>query len=341
MPKYQDVGRSWRTPAKNLARRKLLGRITGVAPKVGARRLVYYDLSAGNAKPTEDTNFWEGTSPGILIGYAAGAHKTMRAASVVILYEKNPKTFAELIPNLTLHLGPPTAASPDKARFDYVPRSVTTRQRSWCAGCGLYWAVENRHRDDCLATPQQRIQLVAKHRGAHIFAFCGDGNAADLSVISPGDCTYFDNDTNSLLNWAMRPTLIPEVFDRETWMCTTFSTLGANASGGPKRTSLDDERRGWYDRIEAIRSALPDRIDLGLFAIENDPHQWAYLASSPIVNGWREKTEAEMRSAFKTVGATLQSAWCQGDDVAFKALEDQLFLTKKERKQREDGLFSI
>jgi len=122
-------------------------------------------------------------------------------------------------------------------------------------------------------------------------------------------------------------------------MCTTFSTLGANASGGPKRTSLNGERLGWYDRVEAIRSALPDRIDLGLFAIENDCEQWAYLASVP--TAWRAKTEAEMRSAFNAVGATLQRAWCQQDGAAFKALLDRLFLTRKERTQREEGLFSI
>src|SRR6516162_7947569 len=107
MPKCQDVGRSWRTPAKNKARKNLVSRITVVAPQIGARRLVYYDLSAGNAKSSEDTNFWEGTSPGILIDCTAGAHENMQAASVVILCEQNRKTFAELIPNLTTHLGTP------------------------------------------------------------------------------------------------------------------------------------------------------------------------------------------------------------------------------------------
>lgn len=344
MPKYMTVGYSpTRTPGKQKLRRKIVGRIAGVAttPKINARRLVFYDLNAGNGVcHDEASTFWEGTSPGILIGYAAGAHKSRNlAASLVILYEIDPKTYRELVQTLIERLGPPTASDDTRARFDYVPKSVPVRERSYCPGCGLYWACNNIHREDCLADTETRIELVTKHRGVHVLAFCDDGKNADTRFVMPDDCVYVDVDGNSVMTNAMRPTMVSEILapTGPTWMCTTFTTLGVNAGGGPKRTTLD-ERCAWtYDYLESIREALPARSDLALAALVNDPHQWAYAVTSPVVNGWREKTEQEIRSAFKP--QNMQITWWRKDPAAFEEQEHQLFLTKREYENKKLGLF--
>lgn len=345
MPAKMAVGHSQsRTPPKQKLLRKVVGRIAGVASteKVNARRLVFYDLNAGDGEPTfEDSTFWDGTSPGILIGYAAGAHKSRMQASLVILYEIKPKTFEKLIASLTEHLGPPTTRDVDKAQFDYVPRAVATRERDWCPGCGLYWATHNRHREDCLATAEKRIELVARHRGVHVLAFCGDGKNADTRFVMRDDCVFIYVDGNSVMSNAMRPGMVGEILmpTGPTWMCTTLSTLGVNAGGGPKRAPIEERRKWTYDYLESIRAGLPDRSDLCLAAIENDPHQWAYVVTSPIVNDWREKTEQQIRAAFK--GQTMRVVWWRRDPQGLAALEDQLFMTQVERERIRHGLFDI
>lgn len=337
MPKYAAVGQSGRTPAKETYLRKTVGRITGVAPHVGAGRYVYADLTAGNAKPLDGGTFWEQTSPGILIGYAAGSAKNGFGQSLVILNEKNPKTFSELVTNLTGHLGMPTAAITDKARFDFVPHSVTTRERKWCPGCGLCWAVNKSHRADCTATVEQRIRLAQHHGGVCVLAYCRNSLAMDdFGFLGEGDCVLVVNDPNSILTWAMPSTITAEIL-KQTWMCTTFCTIGANAAGGPKRLPAE-ERAIWYDHIEAWQHSLPDRTDLLLSAIDGDAHQWAYAVSSPVV--WRSKAEQDVRSAFGKFGYTMRLAWARGNPRDFRNLEHQLFRTKRERTQTAEGLWN-
>ena len=191
MPKRSPVGRSERTPAKHEVLQKIVGRITGAAPHVKSRRLGFIDLCAGDGVTPEDTDFWHGCSPGILIRYASGAIRRGMAPSIVILYEINRNTYDRLITNLTANLGEPFAAKDGQTRYDYTTD----------AGVAV-----------------------------RVFAFRGSGKDADVSWIHRDDCMFVNNDPNSIHDWAMRATLISEILER-TWRCTTFSTMGCNTGG--------------------------------------------------------------------------------------------------------------
>lgn len=95
-----NVGRSWRTPIKHDYLAYVIGQECGAAPKVGAKRGFWYDLTAGDAAPVTGERWEESCSPGILAYYAKGCHIPVQ----VRLYENAASTYGRLIENLSRHL---------------------------------------------------------------------------------------------------------------------------------------------------------------------------------------------------------------------------------------------
>lgn len=298
MPKRQHVGRGSRTPAKHELLNKVLGRIVGAASteRVGADRFIGYDLSAGDGNPEDDTDFWHGTSPGILIRHAAWAHKRGMARSIVILYEINPNTFARLIDNLTTHLGDPLAAEPGRARYDY--------------------------------TPDDRVAVA-------VFAFCESGETADLGCVSQSDCVFVCNDPNSIHDWAMRPTLVVEIL-RRTWMCTTFSTLGCNANGIKRRPYLERKTMWYphLQAIKNAMSNYTDLVLAAIVRDASQWAYAITVPTANRRTDWRADTETNIHAAFKKIGRDMRVVWWRKSPQAFESLEDELFLTRTERESQ-------
>jgi hypothetical protein len=168
-----------------------------------------------------------------------------------------------------------------------------------------------------------------------ILAFCESGQTANLGCVSEGDCVFVCNDPNSIHDWAMRPTMIGEILTT-TWMCTTFSTMGCNV-GGLMMKSYEERKTGWYPHLQAVKHHLPRYTDLVLAAVDRDASKWAYAITAPLK--WRDQTEADIRAAFNRIGRTMQIVWWRKNSFIFAELEDQLFLTRAERQDTQDGLF--
>lgn len=101
MTKYMDVGRTWRTPAKHDLMRSLIGKEVGVSKMMPAiRRCIWYDLTAGDAAPVDDSTWSTSCSPGILAHHARNVGKP----TYVYLFEIKPNTYDRLIDNLGARL---------------------------------------------------------------------------------------------------------------------------------------------------------------------------------------------------------------------------------------------
>lgn len=104
MAKSLDVGRSWRTYAKHDLMSSVVGQEVGVVnhgPALRDReRLVWIDLTAGDAALIEDVEWHRGCSPGILAHHAAQSAKPVG----VILHEIQPATYDRLLANLETYL---------------------------------------------------------------------------------------------------------------------------------------------------------------------------------------------------------------------------------------------
>lgn len=127
MPKNGKPGRGWRTPAKHELLNKIVGHIAGAATteRIGANRFIAYDLCAGDGIPEDGFDFWNGTSPGILIGHAINAgRKPHMAPSLIVLYEVKPATFGRLIESLTANFQATSHIEADRVRFDHPAATV-------------------------------------------------------------------------------------------------------------------------------------------------------------------------------------------------------------------------
>jgi hypothetical protein len=101
MPKHMGVGRSWRTPAKHDLVRRILGQEVGAARNLpGARRLVWLDLTAGDAAQVDGEEWHKACSPGILAYHATKSPKPVE----IRLHEIQPATYDRLLDNLWTHL---------------------------------------------------------------------------------------------------------------------------------------------------------------------------------------------------------------------------------------------
>ncbi|MBC9713296.1 hypothetical protein H9Y04_12025 [Streptomyces sp. TRM66268-LWL] len=103
MPKRLEVGRSgWRTSAKHNMLNKLVGEEAGAIKHVprAPRRLVWYDLTAGDAKVPGGEDWHRNCSPGIFAYHAAQSTVPVE----VRLYEINSETYRHLLFNLNRQL---------------------------------------------------------------------------------------------------------------------------------------------------------------------------------------------------------------------------------------------
>lgn len=152
------------------------------------------------------------------------------------------------------------------------------------------------------------------------------GATAYLDGISRTDAVLAVNDPNAITDWAIRPTFADELRALTPWS-RSLSTMGCNPAG-LKRLPHED-RLPWFDLIAQQEAALPAYRDLLLAAIEGDDAQWAYLLCEPVK--WRETQQRVASSAFGKHGYSLDMAWYRTEPVAFDALKQRLFLTRKER----------
>jgi hypothetical protein len=96
LSKHRDVGRSWRTHAKHELMSSVVGQEVGVAVKLDVDRLVWIDLTAGDAAPVDGEKWNRSCSPGILAHHAAHSRKPVE----IVLHEIQPATFDRLCGNL-------------------------------------------------------------------------------------------------------------------------------------------------------------------------------------------------------------------------------------------------
>lgn len=170
---------------------------------------------------------------------------------------------------------------------------------------------------ECSWRIPERVMLYATNQSGHNI---------DVSNTQRADAVLILNDPNAITDWAMRPSLAAEIAALTPWS-RSLSTMGCNAAGLKR---LDSETRsGWFDHVEDQQAALPRYRDLLLASIDKDDAQWAYLISDP--GKWRPKTERVVQTAFKKVDRTATMAWFRTGPVAFEAMKQVLFLTKKER----------
>lgn len=105
MTKHRDVGRSWRTYAKHELMNGVVGQEVGVVNRQTftmnkVDRLVWYDLTAGDASPVDDAEWHRCCSPGILAYHATNSRKP----TTILLHEIQPATYDRLLGNLERHL---------------------------------------------------------------------------------------------------------------------------------------------------------------------------------------------------------------------------------------------
>lgn len=290
MPKHMDVGRSgWRTFAKHFLMNSFVGQEAGVTRHLGGvSRLVWIDLTAGNAALIDEVEWHRSCSPGILAHHAKDLTKPVEIA----LHEIKPAVFDLLIKNLEYRL-------PTLGYSQYEDTS---------------WRIGN------------RVKLRA---------FNMSGKDASVDYVGRSDAVLVLNDPNAITDWAMRDSFPAEIASR-TGMFRSMSTLGCNPSGIKRGSPA--ERLNWFDLIRSQERTLPGYRDLLLSAIERDEAQWAYLLSTATKDGWRDKTEAMVKSAFRRVtetpgsrGRTAAMTWFQQEPEEFQETKLRLILTKDER----------
>lgn len=294
MAKVMDVGRnSLRTPGKHRALLYVVQKVFFAAAMLGAERIVSYELCAGDG----EGDFWNSTSPGIVIGQAADViKKTDLNEALVLLYERDRKTYLKLIKNLSHHLGKPELTDGGAMKFE--------------------------------------------HLGVTIIAYHGDGRNARVDFLTKNDCVFVFNDPNSIQGWAMRSTMAAEVRRQGAWMLTTFSAIGFNACGDKAWVPREVREETWRGHLQSVKDALAGHQDLILAAIRNEAEQWAYAITPPKI--WRNEIESLLRKAFReAVGREMDVSWWRVNQDGFIDMEDTLILTKKERMDREEGLFTM
>lgn len=117
MTKYLDVGKSWRTWAKHELMSSFVGQEVGATGRMnGIKRLVWFDLSAGDAVKVDDEEWHKTCSPGILAHHAIHSRKPVE----ITLYEIQAATYDRLVANLGANL----------PRLGYVQES----ENRWRAG---------------------------------------------------------------------------------------------------------------------------------------------------------------------------------------------------------------
>jgi len=258
--KFEDVGKSYRTPGKHAALNSFLGKCAGVATTDKFRRLTnggtfhVIDCTAGDGQSNDFSKF---TSPGIVCKHVDFLRDRLFPCKAEF-YERSQASAAML-------------------------KTVVTQ-----------WPVINE-------------------------------DAANLMPTwAENDVLFISNDPNTIADWAL-----PSALKSAPKFTTVFSTLGCNV-GGLKRMKRED-RMQWYVHVEDQLALLQTWHDALLITLEGDSSQWAYLVNCPTADGWPQDLEKSFTKAFEDTGHALRMAWFKNDPIGFKDLQDDLFLTKKER----------
>lgn len=306
MTKWKETGRSLRTPAKHKLINKTLGMVFGSAPFIRTinpvGRRVAIDFCAGDGIPDDESDFWNGCSPGILIKHASEPIRSGTVVpGVVDLWEINANTYASLIDQIAEHVGPPRPKTDDQ--------SMTFRYE--------------------------------KDGRCPVWIRANLGSAKDMSIdwIKSNDCVFVSIDPNTIHDFPMRTTMPDELTSR-AWMTTMFLTLGCNVGGLLRKSP--EERLAWYDILDSLKDNILDHTDLMLAAIDRDPARWAYAITCPAGLGktyrkqsdWRGKVQKSTVSAFNEISLNMRIEWWKQEPVAFTELEELLFKTKAERDNK-------
>jgi len=126
MVKSLDVGRSWRTYAKHELMNSTMGQEVGATRELpDAHRLIWIDLTAGDAALVDGAAWHDGCSPGILARHAVKSSKPV----LITLHEIQAATFDRLLTNLAQHL---PALGYERTREDtwQIKSRVTLRARN-------------------------------------------------------------------------------------------------------------------------------------------------------------------------------------------------------------------
>lgn len=302
MAKRPSVGTSWHTIAKHGLFIEFVAREVRVAnhPNLDwINRLVWFDLTAGNAVPAYDAPWHTACSPGILAFQAAQSVKR----TLVALYERDPAIYAQLLESLERHL----------PGLGYEQMG----DRVWRIG--------------------DRVLLWANNE---------DGRVAKTSELRVNDAVLVLNDPNAITGWAMRPGFAAEILEQQHCKgLRILSTLGCNVNGilrTPLRRASDDgseamslnERTAWFDLVNEQKLILPRRHDMLLTSFERDRDKWAYMLWQPDKPRWRDDAESDVRKAFASAGRAGAMAWFRTDPAGFRRMQDELFLTQRERDEQ-------
>lgn len=281
--------RSARTPGKLDFIDKLVGQEIGAAPYLPGRpadRVYLVDLTAGDGEIGEEYLRKDGSWwYNCSPGILIRIAKKSRLPVVIDLYEIARNNYDRLIANLRKYLGEPWGINNDDATC---------------------WILK----EDCDVT---------------VRAFFGSGSNASVERMRPGDSTLILNDPYNVHTWAMRSTMVREIFSKEVPWCRTVSVMGCNPGGLHRLPSRD--RQQWYGQLEALKESLPRYHDMCLAAIDGDASLWAYAATTAAK--WRGETEKVIRAAFAEYDMTI--VWWKLSPAEFRQLEDKLFTTRKER----------
>lgn len=309
MAKRLDVGTSEKhTPIKHAIMREFIAKEVRAANSLGwIKRLVWIDLTAGNASLAHGTEWVNSCSPGILASRAIES-----AQGVVIdLYEKNPDTYEKLIVNLDEnlpHLG--------------------------------YRRVHDDGRDDwhVWATPNVRLRAFNRNGREAGIAHLRGGDAVLVLNDPNGIPEWAMRNT-----FASEISSVPGLKGIRTLSCVGFNVAGIKRNPFMRddpapRTDSISARSDWYGLIRSLTDTLPAHHDLMLAGFSRDSSQWAYLFSSPIK--WRNKGEEEaaIAEAFTATGEAhdYEYAWAKRDREKFARLVDRRILTKAELAEREN-----
>lgn len=154
-----------------------------------------------------------------------------------------------------------------------------------------------------------------------------DARDFKLDVKHEFQAVFIHSDPNSISDWPITKSLTNSM----SKATTLLATLGCNVGGLKRRPR--EERMQWYGHVQEVIEVMPYWHDAILVELVGDASQWAYLLRLP--DKWSEKTSDKISKIGLGLGFETSVSSLRRDPKEFKALEDKLFLTKKERS--EDG----
>jgi len=305
MVKRLDVGTSHHTPIKHAIMREFVAKEVRAANSLGwIERLLWIDLTAGNAQPMHGSLWADSCSPGILASRATESIQPV----VIDLYEKNPDTYARLVANLDQQL----------PALGYR-RFHDNGWNEWATGNARLRAWDRDGR-------QAGMSHITR----------GD---AVLVLNDPNSITEWA----MRQTFTTEISRVRGLKGLRILSCVGFNVSGIKRTpflrdDPAPRTDSISARSDWYGLIRSLTDSLPDRLDLMLAGFSRDASQWAYLFSSPKV--WRDRGEEEkvIAEAFTATGEAhdYEYAWFKRDREKFVRLVDRRILTKSELAEREN-----